>query len=121
MKADGKYRFNLQFPADTEEQVQAGELLERVGYRKSAIVVEAINLYLTEHPDVLDSESKIEIHSTHRYSQDEILQMIRKVMKEFLSSEHDAGDKLPTVQSEHDMEDDISQMLDNLDLFSIKE
>ena len=31
MKKDGKYRFSLQFGADSEEQVKAGELLERLG------------------------------------------------------------------------------------------
>lgn len=31
MKRDGKYRFTLQFPADTERRIQAGELLEQPG------------------------------------------------------------------------------------------
>ena len=38
MKRDGKYRFSLQFGTETTEQIQAGELLERLGNRKSAIV-----------------------------------------------------------------------------------
>ncbi len=47
MKKDGKYRFSLQFSADSEEQVRAGELLERLGNRKSAVVVAALNDYAT--------------------------------------------------------------------------
>ena len=43
MKKDGKYRFTLQFSSDTEEQIRAGELLERLGNKKSAIIVEALN------------------------------------------------------------------------------
>ena len=31
MKCDGKYRFTLQFPADTERRIWAGELLEQLG------------------------------------------------------------------------------------------
>ena len=31
MKRDGVYRFNLQFPADTQEHIRVGEVLERLG------------------------------------------------------------------------------------------
>ena len=31
MKRDGRYRFSLQFGAETESQVRAGELLEKLG------------------------------------------------------------------------------------------
>ena len=40
MRTQGGYRFSLQFAADTEEQKRAGEFLERMGNRKSAIIVE---------------------------------------------------------------------------------
>ena len=52
MKKDGKYRFSLQFGADSEEQVKAGELLERLGNKKSAVVVAALNDYLNSNPDL---------------------------------------------------------------------
>ena len=39
MKRDGVYRFNLQFPADTQEHIRVGEVLERLGKRKSSLVV----------------------------------------------------------------------------------
>ena len=48
MKRDGKYRFSLQFRSETDEQVQAGELLERLGNRKSAVVVAALNAYIAD-------------------------------------------------------------------------
>lgn len=53
MRKNGKYRFSLQFPAETEEQIQAGELLERLGNRKSAVVVAALGEYLAAHPALL--------------------------------------------------------------------
>ena len=60
MKKDGKYRFSLQFSADSEEQVRAGELLERLGNRKSAVVVAALNDYLDSNPNLQDAHCKIE-------------------------------------------------------------
>ena len=53
MRNNGKYRFSLQFPAETEEQIQADELLERLGNRKSAVVVAALGEYLAAHPALL--------------------------------------------------------------------
>ena len=52
MRRQGVYRFSLQFPGDTEERVRAGELLERLGNRKSAVVVAALNQYLDQHPQL---------------------------------------------------------------------
>ena len=51
MRTQGGYRFSLQFAAETEEQIRAGEFLERMGNRKSAIVVNAISHYLDANPD----------------------------------------------------------------------
>ena len=39
MKKDGRYRFTLQFAMDSEENVRAGELLERLGNKKSRVVM----------------------------------------------------------------------------------
>ena len=43
MRKDGKYRFTLQFSADSEDQIRVGELLENLGNRKSTIIVSALN------------------------------------------------------------------------------
>ncbi|MBQ9687040.1 MAG: hypothetical protein IJV41_10940 [Oscillospiraceae bacterium] len=51
MKKDGKYRFTLQFPAVTDEQIAVGELLESMGNRKSALIVEAVRAFFDNHPD----------------------------------------------------------------------
>lgn len=52
MKRDGRYRFSLQFGAETESQVRAGELLEKLGNKKSAVVVAALDAYLETHPEL---------------------------------------------------------------------
>ena len=52
MKKNGIYRFSLQFGAGTEEQIRAGELLERLGNKKSQIIVAALNEYMKTHPEL---------------------------------------------------------------------
>ena len=59
MKRDGKYRFSLQFGSETREQVQAGELLERLGNRKSAVVIAALNAYIAAHPSLLNLRRQV--------------------------------------------------------------
>ena len=78
MKKDGKYRFSLQFSADSEEQVRAGELLERLGNRKSAVVVAALNDYLDSNPDLQDTHCKIEVKLTPGYNRDGIEEIIQR-------------------------------------------
>lgn len=46
MRKDGKYRFTLQFSANSEEQIRVGELLEKLGNRKSTIIVSALSDYI---------------------------------------------------------------------------
>ena len=53
MKKDGRYRFTLQFAMDSEENVRAGELLERLGNKKSRVVVAALNALADDHPERL--------------------------------------------------------------------
>ena len=49
MRKDGKYRFTLQFSADNEDQIRVGELLEKLGNRKSTIIVSALSDYINAH------------------------------------------------------------------------
>ncbi len=48
MKKDGKYRFSLQFSGDTQEKRDVGELLEGMGNRKSALIVEVLSRYILD-------------------------------------------------------------------------
>ena len=52
MKKDGKYRFTLQFGSESDEEYRAGEFLEHLGNKKSAVIVAALNEYLTSHPEL---------------------------------------------------------------------
>lgn len=122
MKKDGRYRFTLQFGSDTEEQIKAGELLERLGNRKSTIIVEALNEYLFSHPELLDSNSKVEVKVAAGYSQTQIEQIIKKMVDDRIANlqldriqKDTSQDQIPDIPDT--LEDDIGQMLDNLDLF----
>lgn len=126
MKKDGKYRFSLQFPADSEEQTHAGELLDRLGNRKSIVVVAALNEYLAAHPELLGPDRRVEIQLRHRYGRAEIEALIRAILAERLTDPQTASPALtPTkpyaelkVSAETEsMQTDIAQMLENLDAF----
>ncbi len=119
MKKDGKYRFTLQFGSGSEEQIRAGEFLERLGNRKSAVVIEALNAYLSSHPALQDGNSKIEVKVDSGYNKERMEQIVRQIVEERFAMlsltrtqpEASQGESPKTV------EDDIAQMLDNLDLF----
>ena len=46
MKKDGKYRYTLGFGDSSEKNHMVGEFLEKIGNKKSAIIVEAVAQYL---------------------------------------------------------------------------
>ena len=49
--ADNKYRYSLQWDAFSEEQIRAGQLMERLGNHKSKVVVPALIEYMERHPE----------------------------------------------------------------------
>lgn len=118
MKKDGKYRFSLQFNSDTEEQLQAGELLERMGNKKSHLVIAALNEYIESHPELKNKNCKVEIKLTSAYDQAKIEQMIQNVVEQRLAGMQISGiqDNSKNDQQEA-LEEDIAKMLDNLDMF----
>ena len=61
MKKDGKYRYTLQFGSETDEEYRAGELLESLGNKKSAVIIAALNEYLASHPELQSPYCKIEV------------------------------------------------------------
>ena len=118
MIKDGKYRFSLQFASDSDNQIRAGEFLERLGNRKSCIIVEAINEYIDNHPELENTQRKIEIkiNSSSAYSKEKIEQMIRVLVEEKLSliqASNGAQKDGETTVSET-MDRDIATMLDNI-------
>jgi len=117
MKKNGSYKFNIQFPADTEEQILAGELLESRPRQKGILVVEALNAYIKQHPELLRENCKIEIHNQMTYDQKKIEDLVRRLVAEYATA-NTVSDGVPKIaMDEKEMEDNISQMLDNLNFF----
>ena len=51
MKKDGKYRYSLQFDDSSEENRQVGEFLEKLGNKKSTVIILAVTEYIKAHPE----------------------------------------------------------------------
>lgn len=119
MKKDGKYRYSLQFGSDSEKEIRAGEFLERLGNKKSSIIVAALNDYLIAHPELETTHCKIKVTVDSGYDRQFIEKIIRTVVEEKLREVSEKN--LPEVfceQKTSDMlEEDVAQMLDNLDVF----
>ena len=121
MKKDGKYRFSLQFGTETNEQVQAGELLERLGNRKSQIIVAALAEYLVSHPELQNPNCKIEVKvtSTSEYNRANIEQLVRALVEEKLASAQTSKIMQKDGDNVHssNLDEDIAAMLENIDIF----
>lgn len=118
MKKDGKYRFSLQFSSDTPENMQIGELLERMGNKKSRIIISALAEYLQKHPQLLEDNCKIEVRTTS-CDWERIEEFIRNLLDERLASEqisNEIGRESEKLDWES-LEKDVAKMLENIDLF----
>ena len=116
MKRDGVYRFNLQFPADTQEHIRVGEVLERLGKRKSSLIVAALGEYLDRHPQWEPPEVRLKIEQHSALTRENREELVRRLVEEKLASLPVSSQEAdPAVEEE--LDSDISQMLENLELF----
>ena len=128
MKKDGKYRFSLQFSDATEENRIVGDLLERMGNRKSILIVDAVREYLLHHPELQEENCKIEISITPVETPEKLEQLVRQMVEEKIAlyqtvdstgyRSAEGVEKVPQTETEDNREEDVSQMLDNLDFFN---
>lgn len=117
MKKDGKYRFSLQFGTDSEEQIRAGELLERLGNKKSQIIVAALNEYMGVHPELLIKNCKTELKLTSEYDAVKLKQMVKEIIENKLMEIEKSTTNGDATLEPISTSDDIEQMLGNLELF----
>ena len=115
MKRDGVYRFNLQFPSDSEERIRVGEVLERLGKRKSHLVVAALGEYLDRHPQWETPEVRIKIEQQSALTREKLEELVRRLGEKLASLPVSSQEADPAVEEE--LDSDISQMLENLELF----
>lgn len=119
MIKDGKFRFTLQFGMTTQEELQAGKLLEQLGKRKSPIVVAALNEYLANHPELIEGGTKIHFHMAGPDTQ-ALEERIRQLIDERLGAGISLpvrGESLATPDAKQ-VSSDIMDMLNDLDCFS---
>lgn len=135
MKKDGLYRYSLQFPDDSEKRIRAGELLEKLGNKKSAVIVAALNEYLDNHPEFGTETQglRIRIEQENGISRDKLERLIRTLIQEQLQHTTEPplnvqaveeSSLIPSLEGERSKEEmpeslkeDIAQMLANLDMF----
>ena len=112
MRTEKGYRFTLQFPANTTEQQQAGEFLERIGSKKSSVVVQALTDYLQKYPDLLEAGGTIQV-TTAGVSMEDVRALIREELARgtysSLSEEPDAAGG--------EQENMVVAVLNNIELF----
>ena len=116
MRDGDKYRFNLQFPANTEDAEKVGELLEKLGKRKSAFVVTAIVDYLRNHPDFrIDHPAD----TPRRIYKAEIEEMIRAIIDEKIAGGLISSDTKNDSDADltDEVDSDVMTLLGNVHLF----
>ena len=57
MSNKSRYEFHIQFPAISKQNIQVGEVLTRLGRRKSYYIIDAMYQYIQLHPELLDNMS----------------------------------------------------------------
>ena len=123
MRRDDRFRFSLQWRADTEEKARVGALLERMGNKKSDFIVMAVVDYLERHPEMEIPGSKIKITYHPLHTKDQLLSMVRDMVKNSMSEfmerkpilpeKNNQSSEMPTGPSEQD----IDAMVASLKLF----
>lgn len=118
MIKDGKYRFTLQFGMTTDEEQRAGDLLERLGKKKSPVVVAALNEYMVAHPEILAGKGDIQLHIS-KPDPKQLEDTIRRLVTEMLGSGAIREGLTPGSPAEtvNQVRDDILDMLSDLDMF----
>ena len=123
MRRDDRFRFSLQWSADTEEKARVGTLLERMGNKKSDFIVMAVVDYLERHPEMEIPGSKIKITYHPLHTKDQLLSMIRDMVKSSMSEFMEGKTVIPAEDSQLSeipsgpSEQDIDAMVASLKLF----
>ena len=119
MKKNGIYRFSLQFGAGTEEQIRAGELLERLGNKKSQIIGAALNEYMKTHPELEKKDCIFSVKTIPLYSREHIELIVHEILQNQMGNMKvplNMPIEIENLQS--NSTDDVVQMLNNIDMFN---
>ena len=118
VKTPDKYRFTLQWDAESEEKIRAGNFLESLGNRKSEFIVMAVTEYLTAHPETQAAGRGPRIIVRPSFTQEQIKAMIMAAVEEKLAGiVSDPRNPTNPHTEPAVIEPDIDEMLKNLDVF----
>lgn len=117
MRKDNVYRFNLQFKARTEVDFRVGEVLEKLGHAKSAFIVGVLSDYILQHPDLTQAEIENSVRERYLTQRLALEEMIRNYVSNHITNIDISHENIDAPSIPDDMDSDISQMLDNLDIF----
>ena len=119
MKKNGKYRFTLQFGMDSEAEIRAGEILEKLGNKKSKILIAALNEYASNHPE-LNMAHEVKERNILSIPIDLLEMKIKEILKRDIQvSEVTEPTPAPTPRSNisDSLDPNLISMLDDLELF----
>lgn len=120
MFTDNKFRFTLQWGIESEERLVAGQLLEKLGNKKSEFVIMAVSEYIRAHPEVAVPESKVSITVQLTQTNAQLMDMVKGMAKaavEELMAGMTVTPVLSASGNSGPSPEDLAAMLDNLDVF----
>jgi hypothetical protein len=85
MKSGDAYRFSLSWPVSTEEQILAGEFLNKLGNKKSRFIVQLVCDYLSVHPEAMNAKETIKFIISNTSSEKLLTDMIKSIIQEELA------------------------------------
>ena len=104
---------------DTEEEKRAGSFLEKIGKRKSPMLVAALNEYLDNHPELTSGNLKIH-YQVRTVSPEHLEAKIREIIEErFGDAQLQPPENHILMSGEPaGISGDILEMLSDLDMFN---
>ena len=119
VKTSDKYRFTLQWGAETAEKVQAGELLENLGNRKSEFVVMAVSEYIEAHPESLSPGQKPKVVVRQNLTRNQIEEIVVSILEKRMGIVPEIQhERRHTDEAPADIMSAVEEMLNNVALFS---
>lgn len=122
MKKGGVYRYSLQFDDKTLVNRQVGEFLERMGNRKSKVIVAAVLDFMRAHPEFLSIKTKVDIHLTALAPDTDLRTLVEDLISEKLANvsfQVSAPAQAQVQTGEMPDDEDVSSMLDKLGIFGL--
>jgi len=107
----------LQFPANTEDQILVGEMLEKLGSKKSKFIVGVVSEYIKAHTIASGEGENAPAQSGNPIglTEADVISIVKRYMPSNAPTQKIQG---PEVQADAPEDDGIGAMLDSLGVFT---